>query len=113
MIEEIKPNPNELVSESETDTQTSRQRKKKGECTVCLLLIKAEVKMCPHCNALYCQTCIDNLPSSRCPMCGQYQPKDSYVRNRPLEEIIKEIRQAKHLTCHLHDMDKSVYCEDC
>ena len=101
-----------MDSDQETDYSGDNQRQR-GECTVCLLQIGAVVKMCPHCNALLCQSCIDQLPTDRCPKCRVEQNKDRYVRNRPIEEMIREMKQAKHMTCQVHELDKVLYCMTC
>ena len=60
-----------------------------GHCLVCLYRIENEVKMCPECNAIFCQPCIDQLRKTECPKCRRKVKKRSYVRNRPMEDMIK------------------------
>lgn len=36
-----------------------------------------------------------------------------YVRNRPIEEVIKATHLSRQMTCALHKLDKCVYCEQC
>ena len=53
----------------------------KGCCCcqqICIVLIENEVKMCPDCNEIYCQPCIDRLPKAQCsagPKCQKRRPK--------------------------------------
>ena len=87
----------------------------KGDCQVCYDTIEEEVKMCPSCNAIFCQRCIEKFKRPQCPSCRSHQVRASYVRNRIAEEMIKEMLFAKHLRCKLHDLEKCYFCmnEEC
>ena len=82
-----------------------------GVCQVCLTLIEEQVKICPSCSAIICQGCINRLLQDNCPNCRSNQAKDSYVRVRALEEIIKTIKIRKiSMTCGIHGHQKTIYC---
>ena len=93
-----------------SESDTGQHRNHKGECQVCLDLIQGVVKMCPSCNAIFCQSCIDSLTINKCPCCRSPQTKTSYVRNRFAEETIKEMEMDRHLTCMLHGLEKYYFC---
>ena len=106
MVEESQFREDQSISESDT----GQHENDKGKCRICYDLIQGVVKMCPTCNAIFCQSCIDKLNRNECPCCRSPQTKTSYVRNRPVEETIKEIKMDRHLTCKLHGLDKCYFC---
>ena len=82
-----------------------------GTCKVCFELIEGEVKMCGKCNAIFCQDCIDKLRRDVCGGgCGAFTRKNDYVRCRPVEEIIQNLKLKKNMNCKKHDLEKSYFC---
>lgn len=89
-----------------------RNKDLKGCCQVCFVLIEAEVMMCSTCSSIYCQLCLEKMQKKDCATCRR---SCNYVRNRHVEDSIREMKLASDLKCEKHEYDLFYFCleENC